>query len=79
MTKKKRKFFEIAKRQFRRSCIPTTTAVLVSVMISKLGIIPALPFILISSTVYAWVKGYKIRLVKPEDETNENEKEEIDV
>ena len=63
---KTERFIATAKRQFRRSCIPTATAVLVSVGISKLGI-PAIPLIAVGAVGVAFHKGYRLRinLVRP--------------
>lgn len=58
---KTERFIATAKRQFRRSCIPTATAVLVSVGISKLGI-PAIPLIAVGAVGIALHKGYRLRI-----------------
>ena len=62
-TSKTQRFIETARRQFRRSCIPTATAVCLSVGISKLGV-PALPLILVGGAGYAYWRGWRIRLVR---------------
>lgn len=62
-TSKTQRFLETARRQFRLSCIPTATAVLVSVVIGKLGI-PALSLPLLGIAGYAYWLGWRIRLVR---------------
>lgn len=57
------RFIEKARRQFQHSCIPTATAVCLSVGISKLGI-PALPLIALGAAGVAWWKGYRLRIVR---------------
>ena len=76
MAKRKRtrteRFLQTARRQFQRCCIPTATAVCVSVGISKLGV-PALPLLLLGGAGLAYWKGYRVRiqLTRPEPATEE--------
>ena len=67
---KKETFLETAKRQLEQSCIPTCVAISASVVISKLG----LPLIVTGgamASAYAYWKGYRVRLVKPTEESDE--------
>jgi hypothetical protein len=68
---RRQRFIEEARRQFRRSCIPTATAVLLSVGISKLGI-PALPLIAVGGAGVAWWKGYRLRVVRLDDDADQD-------
>jgi hypothetical protein len=72
MPKKKKqtraqRFGEMARRQFKRSCIPSATAVCISVGISKLGI-PALPLLAVGGAGFAYWKGWRIRFVRLSDD-----------
>ena len=75
MPKKRKKTCEdllrTAKLQLKRCCIPTTLAVVTSVIISKLGT-PIIPVALIGAGGWAWWRGYRVRIVKP------HEREETD-
>ena len=64
---KTQRFIETAKRQFKRSCIPSATAVCISVGISKLGI-PALPLLAVGGAGFAYWKGWRIRFVRLSDD-----------
>ena len=66
------RFIETAKRQFRRSCIPSATAVCLSVGISKLGI-PALPLLVVGGAGFAWWKGWRIRFIRLSDDAEPDE------
>lgn len=56
-------------RLLRRGALPAAVAAVTSVMVSSIG--PVGPILLIGGGGYAWWKGYRIRVVKP-DGNNEN-------
>ena len=67
---KTERFIEMARRQFKRSCVPTVMAICISVGISKIGL-PIVPIVLISAGSWAWWRGYKVQIVKPEVRNDE--------
>jgi len=64
------RFIRVAKLQMRRACIPTAVAVTTSVVISKLGA-PIVPIAAIAAGGWAYFRGYRIRIVKPGEDAND--------
>ena len=62
------RFMRLAASQMRRCCIPTAVAITTSVVISNIGA-PIVPVALVGVGGYAWWRGYRIRVVKPGEDT----------
>lgn len=72
-TKTKPKPETACQRRLRKACVqmkhgavPTAVAVTTSVMIGKISA-PIVPLALIAAGGWAWWKGYRIRIQKPEE------------
>jgi hypothetical protein len=82
MTKKKTKrtpgrceqFLETATKQLRQCAVPTVLAIIVSVLISKLGM-PLVALALVVGGGYAWWRGYRVKIVKPDAPLPNNDAE----
>lgn len=59
-----------ASEQLSRCWVPTTLAVVISVAVSKLGM-PIIALAGIGCGTYAYIKGYRVRLVKPTEDSDE--------
>jgi hypothetical protein len=60
------RFVRVAGVQMRRCCIPTAVAITTSVVLSKIGA-PIVPIALIGAGGYAWWRGYRVKVVKPDE------------
>jgi len=62
------RFMRTAGVQMRRCCIPTAVAITTSVVLAKAPVV--VPIALIGTGGWAWWRGYRLKVVKP-DEDNE--------